>query len=69
MVRRKILLFLPFLIFILLFPNISQADRAKRIAPVIGNAGYKGPPLKNPINDAEDMAAVLKGKGFRLCRD
>jgi len=35
-----------------------------RYALVIGNAGYKGSPLKNPVNDAQDMAASLRRLGF-----
>ena len=47
--------------------NISvEAMRTeKRVALVIGNAGYAAPAdLKNPINDARDMAAALRGLGF-----
>ncbi|MGV0986647.1 MAG: caspase family protein [Limnohabitans sp.] len=36
----------------------------KRTALVIGNANYPTKPLKNPANDAEDMAARLKSFGF-----
>ena len=42
-------------------PKVSD----KRIALVIGNGAYiKAPPLKNPPNDARDMAATLKALGF-----
>ena len=34
----------------------SQAFEGKRIALVIGNANYKNSPLRNPINDAEDVS-------------
>ena len=37
---------------------------ATRTALVIGNAAYKSAPLKNPVNDARDMATVLKKSGF-----
>jgi Caspase domain len=38
---------------------------SKRIALVIGNGAYtKAPPLKNPPNDARDMAATLRTLGF-----
>lgn len=38
---------------------------AKRIALVIGNGAYtSAPPLKNPPNDAREMAATLKALGF-----
>lgn len=43
-------------------PNLSNA---KRIALVIGNGAYtNAPALKNPPNDARDMAANLKTLGF-----
>jgi len=35
-----------------------------RIALVIGNGDYKDAPLRNPPNDAEDIAATLRGLGF-----
>jgi hypothetical protein len=45
--------------------NSSNATAAKRIALVIGNGAYTtAPPLKNPPNDARDMAAALKTLGF-----
>lgn len=57
-------------------PQQSQSDRgqsAKRPAPsesrvalVIGNGAYKDSPLPNPVNDARDMASVLKGVGFEV---
>ena len=40
--------------------------QSKRIALVFGNGAYKNNPLKNPVNDADDMAAVLKQKGFEV---
>jgi TPR repeat protein len=36
----------------------------KRIALVIGNSAYTNSPLKNPVNDAKDIAAKLRGLGF-----
>jgi Caspase domain len=36
----------------------------KRVALVIGNSAYPTAPLKNPINDAQDMAQALRGLGF-----
>lgn len=39
----------------------------RRIALVIGNGAYtNAPPLKNPPNDARDMAATLKVLGFEV---
>ena len=43
----------------------TNATSSKRIALVIGNGAYtKAPPLKNPPNDARDMAATLRTLGF-----
>ena len=36
----------------------------KRVALVIGNGAYTNSPLKNPVNDAADMAAKLRSLGF-----
>lgn len=35
-----------------------------RIALVIGNGAYTASPLRNPVNDAQDMAAKLRQLGF-----
>lgn len=37
-----------------------------RYALVIGNSAYKDKPLKNPANDARDMASTLGGLGFTV---
>jgi hypothetical protein len=37
-----------------------------RIALVIGNGSYPNVPLKNPVNDARDLASSLKGLGFEV---
>ena len=41
-------------------------QREQRVALVIGNAAYQSSPLKNPVNDATDMAQALKDKGFAV---
>ena len=42
-----------------------SASNSRRIALVIGNGAYtNAPPLKNPPNDARDMAATLRELGF-----
>lgn len=52
--------------------NRDQAQQSKRaperrLALVIGNGAYtNAPPLKNPPNDARDMAATLKELGFEV---
>jgi uncharacterized caspase-like protein len=38
----------------------------KRVALLIGNGSYSDKPLKNPVNDAEDLAKVLGGLGFEV---
>jgi TonB family protein len=50
-------------------PLASRSER--RVALVIGNAGYKRAPLANPVNDAVDVASSLRGMGFEttLVRD
>jgi uncharacterized caspase-like protein len=50
------------LVFLLAAP--AHADR--RVALVIGNGAYRSAPLKNPTNDARDMAATLKNLGFEV---
>jgi uncharacterized caspase-like protein len=37
-----------------------------RTALVIGNSAYPSAPLKNPVNDAGDMAAALRKLGFEV---
>ena len=39
-------------------------QREQRVALVIGNGAYKSAPLRNPVNDAKDMADKLRGLGF-----
>jgi len=43
------------------YPGVSR-----RVALVIGNAGYKATPLRNARNDAEDVALALRGLGFEV---
>jgi len=38
----------------------------ERLALVIGNSAYQTAPLRNPVNDAEDMSTVLSGLGFNV---
>lgn len=46
--------------------NLAVSATERRVALVIGNGAYKESPLKNPANDAEDIAAVLKTLGFEV---
>ena len=44
----------------------AQAAQASRIALVIGNSAYRSAALKNPANDAADMARALEKLGFSV---
>lgn len=56
-----------FLAFILLAStSIAEAAPEQRIALVIGNSSYSSGPLRNPVNDATDMAAALRKAGFTV---
>jgi hypothetical protein len=61
---RKYYLFSTLVVFILCLQSAYAAQ--KRVALVIGNSSYKHTPLKNPINDARDMANKLKQLGFEV---
>ena len=54
------------LIACLIFALVSPAQAERRIALVIGNAAYKEGPLRNSVNDADDMAAALRRQGFEV---
>ncbi len=47
-------------------PGPSLAAPERRIALVIGNSSYSSGPLKNPVNDATDMATALQRLGFSV---
>jgi len=58
--RKIVLLFLTFLVIPALFAQ-------QRHALVIGNSNYTGiSSLRNPVNDANDMTAALRGLGFTV---
>ena len=44
--------------------SITTAAAEPRTALIVGNAAYSWSPLRNPLNDAGDMAAALRGAGF-----
>jgi uncharacterized caspase-like protein len=46
------------------FSGVNGTQAATRTALVIGNADYPSAPLTNPVNDAMDVARVLRGLGF-----
>ena len=55
------------IVFNLLMMSLTAAAQ-QRVALVIGNAAYVDPlpPLESPVNDARDMAALLKTFGFAV---
>ena len=54
--------------FVLLTCSISDAKADRRVALVVGNSNYSNASLflANPKNDAEDVAAALRGIGFEV---
>jgi caspase domain-containing protein len=44
--------------------TVAPAAEARRVALVIGNGAYESAPLRNPINDARDVAQALRELGF-----
>ncbi len=58
-----------FILFSFLFSQergFQALRKERRIALIIGNGRYKSSPLRNPVNDAEDMARVLRERGFEV---
>jgi uncharacterized caspase-like protein len=53
------------LLFSLVTSSVYSATE-QRIALVIGNGTYSSGPLKNPVNDATDMAVALQQTGFTV---
>lgn len=47
-------------------PAAALAGGGKRTALVIGNGAYKSAPLKNPVGDAQAVAASLKQLGYEV---
>ena len=39
----------------------GSGQSARRVALVVGNAAYSANPLRNPVNDAQALAASLRG--------
>lgn len=63
-ILMRILLILTILTFF--YPSLIQAATEQRTALVIGNSDYETGKLRNPTNDAEAMAVVLKKLGFSV---
>jgi Flp pilus assembly protein TadD len=66
--KIRLALLLAFTISVTLVASSDAADRGDRFALVIGNSKYPDAetPLKEPINDARDVAAELKRNGFNV---
>lgn len=57
---------LAIVLFIALVFLHGEAECASRVALVVGNSNYQNSPLKNPVNDAKDMAAKLRMLSFKV---
>lgn len=64
MKAMSIKIFLILSLFAVINPSLLPAATQQRIALVIGNSQYTYSPLKNPVNDATDVATALKSLGF-----
>ncbi len=59
-------IFLSLFVLLMLIPSSVTSATERRTALLIGNSSYKSGPLKNPVNDATDLAANLKRLGFAV---
>lgn len=71
MILRKFPVLISSLLFLCSPVTLSAESRGiklhtERLALVIGNSAYQTAPLKNPLNDAKDMAATLRNLGFKV---
>jgi len=57
---------LVFFLVLGMLPPDCYGKSQVRTALVIGNGSYQSAPLRNPVNDARDMAAVLARQGFTV---
>jgi uncharacterized caspase-like protein len=65
--RNSLLRFLALCTLLMLAPLRLSAAPDSAVALVIGNSAYRfAPELRNPRNDAADVAAVLRQLGFRV---
>ena len=70
--QKGFILTWPPLIFLYLTVSAPAQDsrglvvKSERLALVIGNGAYQTAPLKNPVNDAEDVTRVLSSMGFKV---
>jgi uncharacterized caspase-like protein len=67
MIKKK---WFGFFVSLVCFLAVSMtAEAANRTAQVIGNADYKSAPLRNPVNDARDMARTLRSLNFDVIEE
>jgi esterase/lipase superfamily enzyme len=64
--RQHNVLYTLVFIALLLLLHSTTARAERRTALVIGNAAYESGLLRNPVNDATDMAATLQHLGFEV---
>jgi len=65
--RHVLRLMITLPVFVLIFlPDISISAKNQKTALVIGNGAYSSSPLRNPVNDASDIASALKKLGFKV---
>jgi len=69
--RRLITAFIPAFMLISLLPSSGFSERGiqiqeRRLALIVGNGAYKNSPLRNPVNDAHDIANILRKLGFEV---
>jgi formylglycine-generating enzyme required for sulfatase activity/uncharacterized caspase-like protein len=60
--------FLAIAMLLMLSLPSAKAAKNQRAALVIGNSAYKTSPLANPVNDANDMAALLEKLDFHVTK-
>ena len=56
---------LAYVLLLMLVTGLASAQE-NRLALVIGNSDYKDSPLRNPLNDANDMASALEDLDFEV---
>jgi len=57
-----------YVLILFLFCNYPIIVLAKRVSLVIGNGDYQENPLRNPVNDANDIAKTLKQLQFEVIK-
>jgi len=63
---KRTILALVSLIFVTQASLYAQSGQPRRVALVVGNGAYAANELRNPPNDATDVAAALKDAGFEV---